>query len=94
VFTGAWAAALPAPESHSPYGLLLGSAGFARGRGGFRDSRSTDGVDLAGCATVVPRAHISELGPGYRLLYSPVGKPPASFRSIEAAASGGPLALW
>jgi hypothetical protein len=34
------------------------------------------------------------LGPEYRLLYSPVGKLPASFRSIEAAASGGPLAFW
>jgi hypothetical protein len=34
------------------------------------------------------------LGPRYRLLYSPVGKPPARFRSIAAAASGGPLAFW
>ncbi len=34
-----------------------------------------------------------ELGPKYRLLYSPVGNPPASFRSNEAATSGGPLAF-
>src|SRR5215213_5607074 len=60
----------------------------------FRDSRSTPGVDLAGRSAEAPREPSSELGPAYRLLYSPVGKPPASFRSIEAAASGGPLACW
>src|SRR3954470_17122558 len=84
----------PARKSHGPYGLIRGWAGAATGRDQFRDSRSTHGVDLAGRAAVAPRVQTSELGPGYRLLYSPVGKPSASFRSIEAAASGGPLAFW
>src|SRR3954470_2274428 len=83
-----------AQKSHGPYGLLRSGVGAAMDQDRTRDSRSTHGVDLAGRSAVASRGHTSALGPGYRLLYSPVGKPPASFRSIEAAASGGPLAFW
>jgi trigger factor len=58
-----------------------------------RDSRSTHGLTCPGRAVAVRTVYRSELGPGYCLLYSPVGKLPVSFRSIEAAASGGPLAF-
>ena len=93
-FTMYSAVVSPALKSHERYSLLHEGAGTAIGRDGYRDSRSTHGVDLAGRAAAAPSVHSSELGPGYRLLYSPVGKPPASFRSFAAAASGGPLAFW
>ena len=84
----------PARKSHGPYGLPGSEVGTAKARDESGDSRSTHGVDHSGRSAVAAGDHSSELGPEYRLLYSPVGKPPASFRSIEAAASGGPLAFW
>jgi hypothetical protein len=82
------------PKSRHPYSRLRGGVRVAFRQNRSRDTRSTHGVDLAERAVVAHGLQTSELGPGYRLLYSPVGNLPASFRSIEAAASGGPLAFW
>ena len=80
--------------SRRPYSLVPGAAGQPRLETRSRDSRSTRSLEHPGRAVAACAVHSPELGPRYRLLYSPVGKPPASFRSIEAAASGGPLAFW
>jgi hypothetical protein len=82
-----------APKSRHGYSRLRRRVRAAFRQNSSRDTGSTRGVDLAERAVVAQGLQTSELGPGYRLLYSPVGKLPASFRSIEAAASGGPLAF-
>jgi trigger factor len=78
---------------YGPYDLVRRETGTGNIRDRTRDSRSTHGLTRLGRAVAARTVHRSELGPGYCLLYSPVGKLPVSFRSIEAAASGGPLAF-
>src|SRR5215211_8812510 len=84
----------PVLISHCPYRLSAGAEQADKDRDGFRDNRSTHGEQPTGQVVAAWSVRSPQLGPGYRLLYSPVGKPPASFRSIEAATSGGPLAFW
>jgi hypothetical protein len=94
VLTGQGVARSPVSNSRRPYSLVPGAARAAKAGDRFRDSRSTQGVDPPGPEVAACAVHSPELGPRYRLLYSPVGNPPARFRSNEAAASAAHWQSW